>query len=137
MYVVALRQYLSHSSYHMGVASPGSRRNISVFLGGTSGFTKRLLVSTNLTPCRKREHGGENVWDYQKACVSEADEALSFSWRCQRFCTVTQEKSPAVLLRKFPFALARFLHLVCRQHGDYILSPSQAADKSENRYQKK
>lgn len=47
----------------------------------------------------------------KRACVSEADEALNFSWRYQRFRTMTQEKSPAVLLQKFPFALAWFLHL--------------------------
>lgn len=75
MYGVTLRQYLPHSSYYVGVAGPGSRRNISVFLGGTSDFTKYLPTSTNLTLCSKREHSGESVWGYQGACASEADEA--------------------------------------------------------------
>lgn len=30
-----------------------------------------------------------------------------------------------------------FLHLVCKQHRDYMPRPSQAADRSENCYQKK
>lgn len=112
MYTVAQRQHVHHSSYHMGVASPGSRRNISVFLGGTNGFTKCLLKSTNLTLCSKRAWWGKCTGLDQKACMAEADEALSFSWRCQRFRTMTQEKPWAAWRQKFLFVLAQFLHLV-------------------------
>lgn len=59
MYGVTLRQYLPHSSYYMGVAGPGSRRNISVFLGGTSDFAKYLPTTTNLTLCSKESTVGK------------------------------------------------------------------------------
>lgn len=69
--------------------------------------------------------------------MAEADEALSFSWGCQRFRTTTQEKPRAARRQEFPFALARFLHLVCRWCRDYILGTSQATDESKNHKKKK
>lgn len=130
MSAVTARQYFPPSCPQLGVTSPAARR--------TCGLLGELVASQSVSlghqPCsvQYKSTVGRCAGHFLPAPVPHTAYALGCGWR---FHTMTRGRSLGLLMKKFSFAVAQFLQLVCRQCECNTFVSSQCSHMSENHCQ--